>query len=45
MTQSDPTGHHAWHSADYVHEWIAGYEEQDRDASLRRLKGHGSLGV
>lgn len=37
MTQSDPTGHHDWHSASYVHEWIAGYEEQDRDATLHRI--------
>lgn len=37
MTQSDPTGMHEWHSAEYVDEWIGTYTNDDRRASLRRV--------
>ncbi len=37
MTQSDPTGVHEWHSADYVQEWIGGWSTAERMASLRRI--------
>jgi tRNA (cmo5U34)-methyltransferase len=40
MTQSDPTGMHEWHSADYVQEWIEGWGSPERMASLRRIPQH-----
>jgi len=36
VTQSDPGGHHDWHSATYVQEWI-GINREDEIALLRRM--------
>jgi tRNA (cmo5U34)-methyltransferase len=36
MTQSDPGGHHDWHSTTYVQDWI-GVNREDEVALLRRM--------
>src|SRR5437870_1258945 len=37
MTQSDPTGMHEWHSAEYVKEWIGSYTNEDRTNALSKI--------
>ena len=39
MTQSDPGGHHDWHSATYVQDWI-GVDGRDHERPLLRRIAH-----